>query len=130
MILILLVLLFQPTQMRADEQEAKADNALIRELEMTQKYRIYQGDRVNRILFVRAIDDVGLVLLEQCIYNGKRTCKFLIDLLATNKRAKPATKCYGIMIAGYTCEKYEDIESCRIYKMHQKYCKHLELTSP
>lgn len=129
MIQLLMILIFLPNLPRADEVEAAADTKLIRELALTEKYRLYQGEVTNRILMQRAMKDVGMFLLEECIYSNKRTCKFLVDLL-TDKRLQPSTKCYGIMVAGYTCDKYEDIESCRIYKMHQKYCKELERTSP
>lgn len=129
MIQLLMILIFFPNLPKADENEARADNAVIKELELTQKYRLYQGEVTNRALLYRSMQDVGMLLLEECIYSGKRTCKFLIDVL-TAKRLQPATKCYGSMVAGYTCERYKDIESCRIYKMHNKYCKNLELTSP
>lgn len=138
MIMMLMVLSFP---LKADDQpeykvdsqsideELASDRAFVRQMDAMEQFRLNQSNIVNRALFTQALRDAGVLLLDDCIYKGKRSCRTLIRLF-TQRRINPSTKCYGIMLAGYMCKIQKDLEMCNLYKIHKNYCKNLELVSP
>ena len=111
------------------DEELESDRAFVRQMEAMEQFRLNQTNIVNRALFTQALRDAGVLLLDDCMYNGKRSCRTLIKLF-TQRRINPSTKCYGIMLAGYMCKIQKDLEMCNLYKINKNYCKNLELVSP
>lgn len=131
-LLPILTTIFLSSSLAAEDKvdpEADFDRIYMTKMHAMDKYRLSQGDVVNRALLTKSMRDVGVLLLDECLYNSRRSCRQLIKML-TKKRVKPTTKCYGVMIAGYMCDIHKDLEACQIYKRHESYCKNLEAMRP
>ena len=129
-IVTLIVSLSFSGQLSSDEyDDAQADNTYYSKIAKMNQYRLNTERHTDKVLLNQAVFNTGTQLLDQCIDGSRISCIKLMNFILQNKKADPLTKCYAIMIAGYTCDQYKDIPSCGIYKLNKEYCKNLKSTT-